>query len=98
MIKIDKLNSKLSPKLYKDIAQILVPEKKWIRYRKKKVNNVPIIIAFASDDSELYHFDYGFKTWNFEPCYWNSTTGYTFLEDITNIDIKLRQIKKLYEL
>lgn len=98
MIKIGKLNLKLSSKLYKDIANILVPEKKWIRYTKKKVDNVYIIKVIASDKSELYHFDYGFKTYNFEPNYWNSTTGYTFLENIINIDIKLKQIKKLYEL
>jgi hypothetical protein len=69
-----------------------------IRYSKNKVDNVFIIKSIASDKSELYHFDYGFKNYNFEPNYWNSTTGYTFLEDIINIDIKLKQIKKLYEI
>lgn len=91
MITIGELNLKLSPKLYKNIAKILVPEKEWIRYYKNK--KLDIVVAVATDGSELYHHDYGYKTYKFQPLYWNSSTGYTFLEEIVNIKSKMRKIK-----
>ena len=91
MITIGDLNKKLSPKLYKEIAKILVPEKEWVRYYKKQ----DVVVAIATDGSEIYHHDYGYKTYKFQPVYWDSSTGYDFVEEIVNLKSKMGKIKTI---
>lgn len=90
-VTLGDLNHVLTPKLYKQIAKILVPEKEWVKYRSKN----GLVRVIATDGSELFHYNFPYKTYKFMPEYWNAYTGSACCEEIIDIVEKMKEIFKL---